>query len=102
VSPETIEAVARVAAEHEEIARVVLLERRVEPRSEPAFTDTEIVVVLVDPPNDPPPREFAAGLFGPIREVLGDVESLRFTIPSARGVEASTRGGTVVYERSAS
>jgi hypothetical protein len=99
LSEQALVALRRAAATRPDIARLVLVERRVEPRSEEPFTDLRLVVVLDDPPTEPPGfeplRELVRQLASPLRERGG----YAISVPSALGMESATSGGVVVYER---
>ena len=99
--PETLDALRRAAAARGEIVRLVLVERRAEPASEPPFCDLQLVVVLEEPPTEPPPRPFVSEVVAALRAVLPREGRFSFVIPSPVGIEGASRGGAVVYERGA-
>ena len=99
---DVLAAVRRAAASRPEIARVVLVERHVEPRSEEPFDEHSFVLVLDELPTEPPGIERTRELSAPfLRAVAGAVENVGVTLPSPAGLAAAMRGGVVVYERDA-
>jgi hypothetical protein len=103
VPDDVLAAVRRAAASRPEIARVVLVERHVEPRSDEPFDEHSFVLVLDELPSEPAGFERTRELTAPLlRAVAGAVENVGVTLPSPAGLRAATSGGVGVYERDAS
>lgn len=99
LAPEVVEALRRAAATRPDIARVELVEQHVEPRSEPAFTDRRLVVVLEQPPTESPGLPVMRALVELLGPALhGDVPC-SITVPAAHAVECMPGERTTLYER---
>ncbi|HVS86263.1 MAG TPA: hypothetical protein VHD91_11580 [Gaiellaceae bacterium] len=101
VPAESLAALREAAATRADIARVVLVEQEIAPRSEAPFVDVQVVVVLDELPSGPPGHELLGGLASLFRPALAPLGAFRVAVPSPAGLAPITRDGTVVYERAA-
>ena len=98
--PESLEALRRAAARRADVSRLVLVERRVQPRSEDPFVDRTLVVLLDELPSEPRAFEQMQGLASLFAPALrGSQCAIR--VPSPAGLESATRDAVVVYDRNA-
>ena len=99
--PESLERLRAALAGRADVERVVHLERRIEPSSEPAFDEHRLVVVPVELLDEPCPWEWTAALTALLRPALDALApNVSIVVPSRAGLQPLlAEGGDVLYER---